>query len=368
MRATAPPKMVLKRLAAFNLRRADAVPDVGGPDDLNRAAKILANAECFDGDSFLAFTGDKRFLWSNSGESFIMFGRWGRAWVAMGGPVGKMSEFEEMTAAFTSAARAARFWPAFYSVGPEVLDKLAVYGFVGEKVGERALVHLEPFSVSGKDKKDIRNAINRAEKSGCRFEIRPPGALGDLEPALRKISDAWLRPRTGVEKKFSLGQFDPDYLARFSLALVWRGDDPVAFANIRTKNDFVTMDLMRFLDEGPGGGMNYLFAKLLLWAKEKSYRIADLGLAPLAGLNDQTRPSTVSRLGAFVYSRGGRFYGFEGLRAFKDKFDPEWRSSFVAAPNHWRAGAAAIAVAALTGGGIRNMMRKTRKELGGVHG
>ncbi|MBB5518617.1 phosphatidylglycerol lysyltransferase domain-containing protein [Amphiplicatus metriothermophilus] len=338
-------------------------PPVGNAAEIERAARALRDAEIYDGDSFLALTGDKRFVWSASGASFLMFGVWGRAWIAMGGPVGRADEFDEVAARFAEAARAARAWPAYYAVGADAAARLAAHGFVAEKVGERAVVDLRAFTISGKDKKDIRNALNRADKAGCAFEMRPPGPLGDMEPALRRVSDAWLAMKAGSEKAFSLGRFDPDYLSRFSLAVARRQGEPVAFANIWIKDDLVTMDLMRFADEGPGGGMDYLFTKLLLWAQAEGYARVDFGLAPLAGLDRQGRPSTVARLGAFIYSRGGRFYSFEGLRAYKDKFNPVWEPAYIAAPNRWRAGAAAVAVAALTGGGVRNLLRNSRKGL-----
>ena len=40
----------------------------------------------------LALLGDKRFLFSDSGETFLMFGVRGRSWIAMGPPVGKRCE------------------------------------------------------------------------------------------------------------------------------------------------------------------------------------------------------------------------------------------------------------------------------------
>jgi lysylphosphatidylglycerol synthetase-like protein (DUF2156 family) len=57
-----------------------------------------------------------------------------------------------------------------------------------------------------------------------------------------------------------------------------------------------------------------------------------LGNAPLAGLEARRGASLSTRLGALVYRHGRQFYNFEGLRAFKDKFDPDWRPVYVAIP------------------------------------
>lgn len=341
----------------FRRRREASLPPESDARQLELVQDILEEAETVHEDAFLALTGDKRFLFSESGESFIMFGVRGRAWIAIGNPVGRLDEAEELETKFISTARRGRAWPAFYAVDSVSAQRLQRQHLISEKVGERAIIDLTKFSVSGKGKKDLRNARNQAQKAGCEFEVIPSGVNDEIIAALKPVSDAWLAMRNGVEKKFSLGSFDPDYLRRFHLAVAYRNKAPVAFANIWTHGELVTLDLMRFCDEEPGGGMDYLFTELALWAQAQGFKEFDLGLAPLAGLKEQERPSTVARLGAYIYARGGRFYGFEGLRAFKNKFDPVWEPAFICAANQWRVAAAAVAVAALTGGGIRNILR-----------
>ena len=343
----------------FRRRREAVLPPIADDRQMDLAAEILREAEIVHDDSFLVFTGDKRLLFSNSGRSFLMFGVRGRAWIATGPPVGRAEEATELEARFVDTARSGRGWPAFYAVDETTASRLWQQKLTAHKVGERAVIDLQTFSIAGKGKKDLRNARNQALKAGCRFHVCD--ASSDLIQQIRPVSDAWLAMKGGAEKQFSLGKFDESYLRRFKLAVVFRQETPIAFANIWNHGGLVTLDLMRFSDNGPGGGMDYLFTELTLWAQKQGFIELDLGLAPLAGLNDDAHQSTVARLGAYTYARGGRFYGFEGLRAFKDKFDPNWEPSYICAANQWRAGAAAIAVAALTGGGLRQVLRRTRK-------
>jgi lysylphosphatidylglycerol synthetase-like protein (DUF2156 family) len=325
-----------------------------------QAYSVLTEADEAHEDAFLALCGDKRFLFSDSGRSFLMFGVRGRAWLAIGDAIGVKDEAAELERRFIAEARACGGWPAFYAVDEQAADRLRAAGLDREKVGERAIIDLSVFSLRGDGKKDLRNVRNRAVKAGCRFEIVSPGQNTAFYETLRPVSDAWLAMRGGAEKAFSMGRFDPDYLRHFHIALARRRDTPVAFANIWRHRELATLDLMRFADEGPGGGMDYLFTEMVLWAQAQGLKEFDLGLAPLAGLKDQAELSTVAHLGSFIYARGGRFYGFEGLRRFKNKFDPVWEPSFICARNDWRIAAAAIGVASLTGGGIRGLLRRTR--------
>ncbi|MGH1367409.1 MAG: phosphatidylglycerol lysyltransferase domain-containing protein [Maritimibacter sp.] len=47
-------------------------------------------------------------------------------------------------------------------------------------------------------------------------------------------------------------------------------------------------------------------------------------ISPLAGLETRKGSRWTAKFGALVYRHGGHFYNFDGLRNFKDKFDPDW--------------------------------------------
>ncbi len=37
-----------------------------------------------------------------------------------------------------------------------------------------------------------------------------------------------------------------------------------------------------------------------------------------------------------VFNHGENFYGFRGIRSYKDRFNPEWEPIYVASPGSWR--------------------------------
>jgi phosphatidylglycerol lysyltransferase len=148
------------------------------------------------------------------------------------------------------------------------------------------------------------------------------------------VSDAWLAEKQGVEKGFSLGFFDDDYLKRYPCAVVhWRGEI-IAFSNLwlGAGREEYSVDLMRHVSDGPRGMMDYLFTELILWGKQEGYQWFNLGMAPLAGIESRKLAPAWNKLAALLFRHGDRFYGFEGLRTFKDKFDPVWTPRYLAAP------------------------------------
>jgi phosphatidylglycerol lysyltransferase len=59
-----------------------------------------------------------------------------------------------------------------------------------------------------------------------------------------------------------------------------------------------------------------------------------------------------------VQRYGETFYNFEGLRKFKEKFNPVWRPRYLAAPGGLAIAGALLDVTALISGGVRNVLRK----------
>jgi lysylphosphatidylglycerol synthetase-like protein (DUF2156 family) len=332
-------------------------PDPSCAEDDARAIAILEGQRRMLPDAWLAATGDKHFLFSESGRSMVMYAAHGDAWIAMGGPIGPVEERREMIWRFREAADVANSWPAFYSVGPDLLPDLLDANLVLQKVGEAAQVPLASFSLEGGGRSRLRQIRARGQRDGFVFSIERIEAGSPVFAELKAVSDIWLRARDASEKRFSLGHFDERYLARFPIGMLRRNGVIEAFANIWPGGEGgdVAVDLMRSKPDIPKQAMEVLFIELILWAKAQGYRIFDLGMAPLAGLENRRLAPLLSRVGAFIYRHGGSFYGFGGLREFKKKFDPVWEPRYLAAPS-FRLSAALGRTALLTTGGLRQML------------
>jgi phosphatidylglycerol lysyltransferase len=132
--------------------------------------------------------------------------------------------------------------------------------------------------------KDLRHAERRAAREGATFEIVLATHVPSILDELRELSDAWLTAKRHTEKAFSVGRFDPAYIARFDCAVVRHAGRIVAFANIWATADReeLSVDLMRHADETPYGTMDYLFVQLMKWGRDQGFRWFNLGLAPLS--------------------------------------------------------------------------------------
>jgi phosphatidylglycerol lysyltransferase len=153
-------------------------------------------------------------------------------------------------------------------------------------------------------------------------------------PELKTISDAWLAEKAASEKGFSLGFFDERYLSRFPCAVVREAGRIVAFANLwcGARREELSIDVMRYAPGSPQDVMEYLFIELMLWGQREGYQWFNLGMAPMSGVDDRPLAPLWNRAVHLAYSHGDRFYSFEGLRKYKEKFHPVWRPKYLASP------------------------------------
>ncbi len=357
LRASVAAAVALAALGAASLLRPRAPRDA--PEPIPEAVRRLVRASR-DTEANIALLGDKRFLVSPRQDAFLMYRRTRVAMIAKSDPFGDPEAGEALAWALHERADRAGLIPAFYAIGTAFLPTYLDMELSVLKIGEIARVPLPGFSLDGHSRKGLRHARSRAAREGLSFEIVPASAVPALMDELRAVSDAWLARHRGEEKSFALGRFDPAYLSNHPHAVMRDADGRVrAFANLwlGAEREELSLDLMRHDPEAPGVVMNALFAELTLWGKAEGYAWFNLGAVPLAGLSHHPLASHWNRLGAFVYEHGEGLYGFEGLRAFKEKFDPVWSPNYLACPGGLAAARVLIEVNRLISGGARGLLR-----------
>jgi phosphatidylglycerol lysyltransferase len=347
--------------AAYGLWRVlrPAPPRFSAPkkEDLECVAALIEKGESTTAN--LALLGDKNLLFNNDRTACIMFQASGSSWVAMGDPIGPTVLGEELAWEFLEECDGMAVSPVFYQVTPERLPLYVDLGLTLSKLGEEARVPLESFSLEGAARADLRQAQRRASRDGATFEIVGRGAVAVILPELRAVSDAWLAAKNTAEKRFSLGFFDERYLSHFDVGVVRHQGAVVAFANLwRGGSTEMSVDLMRYNEAAPKGVIDYMLIECMLWGKAQGTRWFNLGMAPLSGLEEHALAPTWHKLGRIVQRYGETFYNFEGLRKFKEKFDPVWRPRYLAAPDGLAMAGALLDVTALISGGVRNVLRK----------
>jgi len=344
----------LWRLLGLAPHEAEAPTDA----DLDTAGAIIATQDSTR--PYLAYLRDKAILFDDGREGFVMYNVQGRTWVALGDPVGPSHRTADLIRLFLEKCYDFGGTPVFYEVGTQYLHHYADFGLTFAKLGEEGRVDLEQFDLNGSAGSKFRQVVRRLERDDGVFRVLPATEVPAVMHQLRSVSDDWLERRAGSEKEFSLGFFTPDYVARFPVAVIERAGSIQAFATVWAGpgKQELSVDLMRFSHNAPRDIMEALFVHLLSWGKTEGYRWFSLGMAPMSGFEQSPVAPLWNRVGLFLYEHGESIYNFQGLRAFKEKFRPEWQPRYLAYPGGLKLPRILADIAALVAGGYRRIFAR----------
>ncbi|MFZ1889135.1 MAG: bifunctional lysylphosphatidylglycerol flippase/synthetase MprF [Candidatus Binataceae bacterium] len=299
-------------------------------EDLARAAAIICGQD--RSAPTLALMGDKSFLFSSSGNSFLMYAKRGRSWVALFDPVGPHEEWPELVWRFVELADRHGGRAAFYQVRPDSLPLYLDAGLRVVKVGEEACIYLDQFSLEGSERYGLRQALKRGERDGLSFQILPPQRSGQDQDVICQISERWLSNHHAAERGFSVAAYEPRFISAQSVALLCQNGEPLAFVTFMTTNcrTEATVGLMRQVPGAPPYTMDLIFTQLALQLRARAFKVLSLGMAPLAGMARTPLSSRWHRIAGLVWEHGRPIYNFRGLRGFKNKFHPVWEPRYLA--------------------------------------
>jgi phosphatidylglycerol lysyltransferase len=335
-------------------------------EEIDRALEL--HARIGSGTSaMMVANADKAVFWFGD-RGFCLYRTIGPYVVVFGDPVVQdLDERDELLTALFAWATEIDRRPLFYQISLEWIPPLHDRGYAFFKLGEEAQVPINRVTLEGPRGKMYRQVLRRAERDHLRMSVLPPYEVQAVLPELRAISDEWLAAKAQRERQFSIGSFDEHYLQRFPCAIVEQlgaegcGKRVLAFANLLRgpQRGELSVDLMRYREEGPSV-MDFLIVSLLLHGKDQGFKRFNLGMAPLASVGEFRGAHVRERLAKLLFQYGETFYNFQGLRLFKQKFDPDWMPRYLAYPSAWEWPAAITNVSALIAGGWGNVIRPER--------
>jgi phosphatidylglycerol lysyltransferase len=359
LRATVGAAGVILLLAMQRLLRS--TPVITTKPDAETMARVKTIVrESPDTVSNLALLGDKSLLFSESGNAFVMYGQEGRSFVAMGDPIGPPKERQELSWRFRELADRNGASTVFYQVRMHNLPLYLDLGLSLLKLGEEARVPHGGVWRDGGARQGLRRVTKNVEKDGCTFEIIPESEVPQILPRLKTLSDEWLAAKRTREKGFSLGFWDDRYMLDAPVAVVRRSNEIVAFANLWEGHgrEELSVDLMRYSANAPEGVMEYLFIQLMLWGRAEGFGHFNLGMAPLSGLENRQLAPIWNRVGALLFQHAENYYNFQGLRSYKQKFDPVWEPRYLASPGGIKLPIILTNVSSLVSRGLRGVIGK----------
>ncbi|WP_326994932.1 phosphatidylglycerol lysyltransferase domain-containing protein [Chitinophaga sp. 212800010-3] len=273
---------------------------------------------------------DKLLFISDKYEGFIAYRVAGSFAIVLEEPVcsedNKLSMLEE----FEQQCKKMGLRAAFYRV-----DEDSTYYFSSLKkkkmlIGQEAIMDIRNFSLSGKDKKSLRNGLNSLANKGYVTAFHPAPQTPNMLKELRAVSDEWLDQYEVKELTFSQGLFEEDAIRGQDIFTVTDAEGRIsAFLNIIP--DYApgecTYDLIRKRSDAPGGVMDALIIALIQDAQQKGLHYLNLGMVPMSGISQPE--NTAEKMVKYAYEKLRFFRHYQGLREFKEKYATEWTNKYL---------------------------------------
>ncbi len=202
----------------------------------------------------------------------------------------------------------------------------------------------------------LRAQLHRARNKGVTVVERPARAVCD-DVALRRVLDEWLATHGLPTLHFLV---EPDTFARLGDRRVFvaeRSGVPVGFlvlTPVPARNGWLTEQFVRGR-AAPNGTIESMLAAAAATVADERADYFTLGLAPLSRRGgpppDAGVPLWLQLTLRWVRAHGRRFYDFDGLDAFKAKFQPEhWEPVYAIARGRAFPPRALYAIAGAFGG------------------
>ncbi|MDP4276241.1 MAG: phosphatidylglycerol lysyltransferase domain-containing protein [Bacteroidota bacterium] len=222
----------------------------------------------------------------------------------------------------------------YYRVGEEALSYFKPFNKRKALLGQEAILEISQFSLSGADRKSLRNGQNNLQKKGYVTTLCSPPHNPGLLTELKAVSDEWLKAFHKQEVVFSSGMFDLEELKKEDVILVRDVEGKlVAFLNIVP--DYApgecTYDMLRKTADAANGCEDALLIRLIDYAKENGYQYLNLGMASFTGITDPE--NTPEQLEKYASEKIKPLAHFHGLRNFKEKYATTWLNKYLVYDN-----------------------------------
>ena len=273
-------------------------------------------------------------LWSTPDiDGAIIYGEFGRVWLAAGDPLASLEEMAEMARQFAAFAKRKNRMVAFVPSSSEFAHAVAPRDFVAVKCGASPYFDLQKWNPRGDCAKKMRAGLNQARRAGVEVEMISESVDAALKKETAQLCLRWLDTHRAATTFGWLVALDPflhsEHKKYFAARVNGKLVGFLAASPIPKRKAWYLEDVLREPD-APNGTSTLLVFEAFAKLRAEGATLATLGTTPLTteGPDDLRggHPMVLRTLDMASRHLSG-FYNFEGLHRFKARFVPSWWES-----------------------------------------
>jgi lysyl-tRNA synthetase class 2 len=312
-------------IAILEILMAPAPPPSPGDDFERRQIAALVCHPESDTLAPFALRHDKSYVFSPDRRAAIgyrvLFGV-----AAVGGdPVGDPRSYDSAVKEFLTLCGRMGWRPAVLGASAGHLPSWPGLRSVG--FGDEVIIRLADFSLSGRQMRNVRQAVQRTHRTGVKTEVMAESAVSpDLRDALLEVASAALGG--AAERGFSMN-LDSMLTGRHPGCVVAVAYDeegrPIAFQRYASAGRALSLDAMRRIPGAPNGINERLIVEMLEYAREQEVPELSLNFAAFRELLDATDRGPLEQIGYHALHLLDPLIAVESLYLFDRKFRPSYR-------------------------------------------
>jgi lysyl-tRNA synthetase, class II len=309
-----------------------------GQQDSERVRDLLRKHGDRDSLGYFTLRSDKSIIWSPTGKSCIGYRVVSGVMLAGGDPLGDPEAWPGAIHAFLDEAARHAWVPAVMGCGELAAEVWCREGeLTALELGDEAIVEVAGFSLKGRSMRNVRQMVNRVERSGYVAEVRRASEVGcDNIAVLARQAGSWRGNPT--ERGFSMA------LGRIGAP----GDENCVIATA-TENgvlrgilhfvpwgpDGLSLDLMRRDRSAQPGVNDFLIVETIKAADALGIKRISLNFAVFRSAlerGERIGAGPVLRMWRGILLFASRWFQIESLYKFNAKFTPAWVPRFFVFP------------------------------------
>ncbi len=322
-------------VALLVLFRSQRVNAALTPEEEVRLRQLLAASGERDSLGYFATRRDKEVIFSSTGKAAVTYKVIGSVSLASGDPIGDPEAWAPAIKAWLEQAREYAWTPAVMGASEEGALAFSRAGLQAFAIGDEAIVHVDRFSLDGRDMRQVRQAVSRVRRAGYTVRVRrhadiPPERMARIIELAAKWRD------TETERGFSmaLGRLgDPaDGQCVLIEARDREGNEAALLSFAPWGSTGLSLDLMRRDRSRENGLIEFMVTELVAAAPALGVRRISLNFAAFrAVFEDGARVGAgpVLRLWRGTLLFLSRWFQMESLYRSNVKYRPEWVPRFL---------------------------------------
>jgi phosphatidylglycerol lysyltransferase len=298
--------------------------------------------------SYFALQDGRSYFFDASGEAFLSYRLWGSVALVGADPIGRPDRIAPLVRSFLEFAGANGMEACFLGVDGRFAPTYDSVGYRLLKIGEEAIIDLTTFDAASLKRK-VRRAARHIEELGIEATRYRAGEVPpEVRSQLEVISKDWLEAKGGQQGfSMTLGRLPRPDDSECELLVASRGDEVWGYLSLvpAQAGSAWSLDAMRRRADSPNGLTEFLVIRAAELYRAEGNAALSLNFATLSNTKDDIDSRVVEGARHFLWEQLSSVYQLKTLYQFNEKFQPIWRSRYLAYSDLLKIPKLAVAIA-----------------------